>query len=65
MVPISLEGRVAIVTGAGGDLGRGMVLHLAKAGSSVLVNDCALATAEKTCELVRKAGGKALADPST
>ena len=55
---------MTIVTGAGGDLGRGMALHLAQAGASVLVNDCALASAEETCALVRKNGGKALADSS-
>ena len=64
MVPISLEGRVAIVTGAGGDLGRGMALTLARAGASVLVNDSATERAQQTCELIAEAGGRALADPS-
>lgn len=63
MISISLEGRVAIVTGAGGDLGRGMALRLAQAGASVLVNDCAFESARETCALIAEAGGQALADP--
>lgn len=64
MIQISLENRVAIVTGAGGDLGRGMALRLAQAGASVLVNDSAVARAQQTCALIVEAGGRALADPS-
>lgn len=64
MVQISLAGRVAIVTGAGGDLGRGMALRLAQAGASVLVNDMAFERAQQTCAQIEVAGGRALADAS-
>lgn len=37
--PLSLDGRVAIVTGAGAGLGRAEAVALAKAGAAVVVND--------------------------
>ncbi len=33
MIPISLQGRTALATGAGGSLGRGMALRLAQVGA--------------------------------
>ena len=36
---ISFEGQVAIVTGAGGGLGRSHALELARRGAKVVVND--------------------------
>lgn len=55
------EGRVAIVTGAGGGLGRGYALALAAAGAQVLVNDINAETAAQTVAAIEAAGGAALA----
>jgi NAD(P)-dependent dehydrogenase (short-subunit alcohol dehydrogenase family) len=58
---ISLEGRTAIVTGAGGGLGQTHALLLARAGARVIVNDIpqGVANAEKVVEEIRSAGGQA------
>jgi NAD(P)-dependent dehydrogenase (short-subunit alcohol dehydrogenase family) len=56
----SLEGRVAIVTGAGGGLGREHALFLARWGARVVVNDLAAAAAEAVAGEIRAAGGMAM-----
>ncbi len=55
-----LQNRVAIITGAGGDLGRGMALRLAEEGARVMVNDKNLARAQATVKGIREKGGLAL-----
>jgi 3-oxoacyl-[acyl-carrier protein] reductase len=57
-VGTSLEGRVAVVTGAGAGLGRAEALALADAGARVVLNDLAGA-ADETAEEIRARGGEA------
>lgn len=55
-----LENKVAIITGAGGDLGRGTALRFAEEGARVLVNDRNLDRAAETVGLIAARGGTAL-----
>ena len=69
---IQFENKVAVVTGAGGGLGRAHALELAKRGAKVLVNDYggsmdgsserSSAMANAVVEEIRAAGGQAIAD---
>src|SRR5215203_2564347 len=70
---ISLEGKVAVVTGAGCGLGRAYVELLAERGARVVVNDLGTdvsgfgkdaTIAEQVAGLVRSRGGEAIADDS-
>ncbi|MGH2842241.1 MAG: SDR family NAD(P)-dependent oxidoreductase [Solirubrobacteraceae bacterium] len=56
-----LDGRVAIVTGAGRGLGRAYALALAGAGGAVVVNDVDDEAARETVEAIRAGGGDAWA----
>ena len=58
---MSLEGRVVIVTGAGGGLGRAHARYLASQGAKVVVNDLEQATAETVAGEIVAAGGQAMA----
>ncbi len=56
---IDLKGRNAVVTGAGGGLGRSHALALARHGARVLVNDLSAENAEAVATEIRAAGGQA------
>ncbi len=56
-----LDGKVAIVTGSGGGLGRAHALYLAGKGASVVVNDLSLESAETIAAEITARGGRAMA----
>jgi NAD(P)-dependent dehydrogenase (short-subunit alcohol dehydrogenase family) len=67
--PRMLEGKVAIVTGAGGGIGREIATAMAEAGASVLINDIGASLsgkgeqsatpAQQTKQIIEQRGGKA------
>ncbi|MFD1789576.1 SDR family oxidoreductase [Sphingomonas floccifaciens] len=67
-----LEGTVALVTGAGRGVGRGIALEMARAGAAVVVNDLGVALkgdgaddaspAEQVVAEIRASGGRAVAN---
>jgi len=58
-----LNGRVALVTGAGQGMGAGIAQALARQGASVAVNDVDEARANQTVQAIIDSGGRALAVP--
>ncbi|CAJ62066.1 dehydrogenase of unknown specificity, short-chain alcohol dehydrogenase like [Frankia sp. CpI1-P] len=65
-----LDGKIALVTGAGHGIGRGHALELAKHGATVIVNDLGSTVsgegrgrdAEEVVKIIEKRGGTAVAD---
>jgi glucose 1-dehydrogenase len=58
----SLQGQVALVTGADSGIGKGVAIELAKAGAKVIINHVdAHEIAEQTVDEIKSAGGEAYA----
>ena len=55
-----LQGKAALVTGAGQGVGQGIALALAAEGARVAVTGRTLAKLESTCELISERGGEAM-----
>ena len=71
MADLGFDGRVAIITGAGGGLGRSHALDLAKRGALLVINDLGGSTdgvgsseaaAQKVVDEITAAGGEAVAN---
>ena len=74
MSSLNLNGKVALVTGAGGGIGREIALALADEGVKVIANDIgvslsgeggSLLPAEETCGLITQKGGDAIPDTNS
>ncbi|WP_431269405.1 SDR family NAD(P)-dependent oxidoreductase [Dankookia sp. P2] len=63
-----LDGKVAVVTGSGGGIGREIALHMAQAGAKVIINDIGASLtgegqsatpAQQTKAIIEQRGGQA------
>jgi NAD(P)-dependent dehydrogenase (short-subunit alcohol dehydrogenase family) len=56
---LEIEGRVALVTGAGSGIGRAAALRLAREGARIVAVDRDAGTAAETARMIKEAGGDA------
>lgn len=61
---LGLDGKVAIVTGGGGGIGRAIALRLAEAGADIAIADIVPERCEEVAERVRELGRDALPRPT-
>ncbi|KAI9678296.1 MAG: bifunctional hydroxyacyl-CoA dehydrogenase/enoyl-CoA hydratase fox2 [Caeruleum heppii] len=61
--PVDFKGKVALITGAGGGLGRSYALLFASLGASVVVND--LMNPDTVVQEIQKMGGKAVGNKAS
>jgi NAD(P)-dependent dehydrogenase (short-subunit alcohol dehydrogenase family) len=61
---MELEGRVAIITGAGRGIGRATALELARLGADIVVAELDRATAERTSVAVKELGRRVSVVPN-
>jgi len=57
---MKLDGKVALVTGAGSGIGKAIALYFAKEGADIAVNDKNPSSAEITADAVRKMGRRSI-----
>ncbi len=55
-----LEGKIAIVTGGGGGMGRGICACLAREGADVVVSDINLDAGKRCVEMIEEKGRRGL-----
>src|ERR1700757_2570911 len=57
---MTLTGRVALLSGAGGGIGRALSLAFVEVGAAVACCDLDVSSGEETARLVQNAGGRAI-----
>jgi len=57
---MTLETKVALITGSGRGIGRAIAIELAKEGAAIIVNDMDADSAKQTAEMIHSTGGQTL-----